>query len=96
MTHDEIHATYFGNVSKYLANEGHDEDFLRDIEGRINIPEQGADDFRRMYAAFIGTLGVDVSFDGHEPVLVDRFDRVKWNSNPKLKEAIESYYNAQG
>lgn len=82
MTHEEIHVSYFGNVSKCLHNAPHDEEFLRNIEKRIEVLEQDADDFRRAYSAFISGIGVDVDWDYDPPVLTDYFNRVKWDSHP--------------
>jgi serine protein kinase len=53
-----------------------DERLMRSIEAKIDIPEQGADDFRRSIAAFIGTLAT-------------KGQVFKWDSNPKLKNALE-------
>jgi len=54
-----------------------DERLMRQIESKIDIPDQGADDFRRSIAAFIG----DLSHKGKE---------FKWDSNAKLKKALEA------
>ena len=50
---------------------------MRSIEEKIEIPEVGVDDFRRMLAAFIGNLA-------HEG------KSFRWDSNPKLKKALEA------
>ena len=50
---------------------------MRSIEEKIGIPETGADDFRRMIAAFIG----DLAHKGKQ---------FKWDSNPQLQKALES------
>lgn len=54
-----------------------DERLMRAIEEKIDIPSVGADDFRRMLAGFIGNLA-------HEGSVF------KWDSNPKLKKALEA------
>lgn len=54
-----------------------DERLMRSIEEKIGIPEQGADDFRRQIAAFIGDLAI-------------KDKKFTWDSNPKLKKALES------
>ena len=54
-----------------------DERLMRSIESKIDIPEQGADDFRRQIAAFIGNLAV-------------KEKQFKWDSNAKLKKALEA------
>lgn len=54
-----------------------DERFMRNIETKIDIPEVGVDDFRRMIAAFIGELS-------------HKGKTFRWDSNPLLKKAFES------
>ena len=54
-----------------------DERLMRSIESKIDIPEPGADDFRRQIAAFIGDLAV-------------KQKQFRWDSNPKLKKALEA------
>jgi serine protein kinase len=54
-----------------------DERLMRSIEEKIDIPEVGADDFRRGIAGFIGHL----AHSGKN---------FKWDSNPQLKKAFES------
>lgn len=54
-----------------------DERLMRSIEAKIDVPEQGADDFRRQLAAFIGTLAMAGK-------------QFKWDSNPKLRKALEN------
>jgi len=79
---------YIDNVMAYMSkskvknkitgrDEPPDERLMRNIETRIKIPEQGADDFRRMIAAFIG----DIAHKG---------GTFKWDSNPLLKKALEA------
>ncbi len=53
-----------------------DERLMRQVEEKIEIPNQGADDFRRQIAAFIGDLA-------------HKNKQFKWDSNPKLKKALE-------
>lgn len=54
-----------------------DERLMRSIEEKIQIPDTGCDDFRRQIAAFIGHLA-------HEG------KSFTWDSNPKLKKALEA------
>jgi serine protein kinase len=54
-----------------------DERLMRSIEEKIGIPEQGTDDFRRSIAAFIGSMATAGK-------------TFKWDSNPKLKKALEA------
>jgi serine protein kinase len=54
-----------------------DERLMRQIESKIDIPDQGSDDFRRSIAAFIG----DLSHKGKQ---------FAWDSNAKLKKALEA------
>jgi len=54
-----------------------DERLMRSIEEKIDIPDIGADDFRRSVAAFIGTLQVQGK-------------TFTWDSNPQLKKALEA------
>ena len=50
---------------------------MRAVESKIDIPEQGADDFRRQIAAFIGDLAI-------------KHKTFRWDSNSKLKKALEA------
>lgn len=79
---------YIDNVMAYInkskvknpytgREETPDERLMRNIEGKIDVPETGADDFRRMIAAFIGELA-------------HKGKTFKWNSNPQLKKALEA------
>lgn len=79
---------YIDNVMAYInkskvknpytgREETPDERLMRNIEGKIDIPETGADDFRRMIAAFIGDLA-------------HKGKTFLWNSNPQLKKALEA------
>ena len=54
-----------------------DERLMRQIEEKIQIPETGAEDFRRQIAAFIGDLA-------------HKNRQFRWDSNPKLKKALEA------
>jgi serine protein kinase len=54
-----------------------DERLMRQIEEKIQIPETGAEDFRRQIAAFIGELS-------------HKNKQFKWDSNPKLRKALEA------
>lgn len=54
-----------------------DERLMRSIEEKIDIPDVGADDFRRSLAAFIGNLAHDKK-------------TFRWDSNPQLKKALEA------
>jgi serine protein kinase len=54
-----------------------DEKLMRQIEEKIDIPEIGADEFRRGMAAFIGTLATQKK-------------EFKWDSNAQLKKALEA------
>lgn len=53
-----------------------DERLMRQIEEKIQIPDTGCDDFRRQIAEFIGGLA-------HQN------KTFRWDSNPKLKKALE-------
>lgn len=65
-------------INPYTGQEQEpDERLMRAIEEKIDIPEVGADDFRRSLAAFIGNLA-------HEK------KTFKWDSNPQLKKALEA------
>ena len=64
-------------INPYTGHEQEpDERLMRSIETKIDIPEQSADDFRRQIAAFIGTLATQKK-------------EFRWDSNPKLKKALE-------
>jgi serine protein kinase len=54
-----------------------DEQLMRSIEEKIDVPEVGSDDFRRSLAAFIGNLA-------HES------KTFKWDSNPQLQKALQT------
>jgi len=81
-------AKYIDNVAAYVNEEKvqnpitkqdqePDERLMRSIEEKIDIPEQGANDFRRSLAAFIGTLHT-------------RKKDFRWDTNPELKRALEA------
>lgn len=81
-------SNYIDNVMAYInkskvknpytgREETPDERLMRNIEGKIDVPETGADDFRRMIAAFIGELA-------------HKGKTFMWNSNPQLKKALEA------
>lgn len=53
-----------------------DERLMRQIEEKIEIPDTGCEDFRRQIATFIGGLA-------------HKGKQFKWDSNPKLKKALE-------
>jgi serine protein kinase len=78
---------YIDNVMAYInkskvknkitgQDQKPDERLMRAVEEKIEIPEQGSDDFRRQIAAFIGDLA-------------HKKKEFKWDSNPKLKKALE-------
>lgn len=81
-------ANYIDNVMAYIDgakitdpftgdDREPDEQLMRSIEEKIEIPSTGADDFRRMLAGFIGKLS-------HAK------EEFRWDSNPKLKKALEA------
>lgn len=80
---------YIDNVVAYVNNEPiidpitkkerkADERLMRAIEEKIDIPEQGSDQFRMSIAKFMGTL----QHKGKE---------FRWDSNAELKSALERY-----
>jgi serine protein kinase len=81
-------ANYIDNLMAYInkskvknpytgREETPDERLMRSIETKIDIPETGADDFRRMVAAFIGDLA-------------HKGKTFSWNSNVQLAKAFEA------
>jgi len=81
-------ANYIDNLMAYInkskvknpytgREETPDERLMRSIETKIDIPETGADDFRRMVAAFIGDLA-------------HKGKTFSWNSNVQLGKAFEA------
>jgi len=104
-----VFAIYLANVFAYLdhGNEAmhlqmayanppaHPSELLmRRIEEEIDIPEQGADDFRRLIASYIAYLGTEVTWpDGYdgEPLLVAHEEKIDWDCHSELKKGIELY-----
>jgi serine protein kinase len=85
---ERLCANYIDNVMAYikkskvknpftLRDEPPNEKLMRSIEEKIDVPDQGVDDFRRMIAAFIGDLAVSNK-------------KFRWDSNPELKKALEA------
>jgi serine protein kinase len=85
---ERLCGNYIDNVMAYIngtkiknpfteQDQEPDERLMRSIEEKIEIPEVGADDFRRMLAGFIGHL----AHSGKQ---------FQWDSNPQLKKALES------
>lgn len=85
---ERLCANYIDNVMAYInrtkirnplteQDQEPDERLMRSIEEKIDVPEVGADDFRRMLAGFIGHL----AHSGKE---------FRWDSNPQLKRALEA------
>lgn len=81
-------ANYIDNLMAYInkskvknpytgREETPDERLMRSIETKIDIPENGVDDFRRMIAAFIGELA-------------HKGKTFSWNSNAQLSKAFEA------
>jgi serine protein kinase len=80
---------YLDNVFAYInkekvlneytgEHEEPNERLMRSIEEKIDIPEQGVDDFRRSIAAYVGTMTHN---QGREAL--------KWDSNAELARALE-------
>lgn len=85
---ERLCSNYIDNIMAYIdgtkirnpfteQDQEPDERLMRSIEEKIDIPEVGADDFRRSLAAFIGHL----AHSGKT---------FKWDSNPQLKKALEA------
>jgi serine protein kinase len=85
---ERLCSNYIDNIMAYIdgtkirnafteQDQEPDERLMRSIEEKIDIPEVGADDFRRSLAGFIGHLA-------HSGKVF------KWDSNPKLKKALEA------
>lgn len=81
-------AKYIDNVCAYVNKEkiinpitnreqAPDERLMRSIEEKIDIPETGANDFRRSITTFLGTLSA-------------RKKEFRWDSDPELKRALEA------
>jgi serine protein kinase len=84
---ERLCAKYIDNLIAYVSKEkitnpitlrpmDPDERLMRSIEEKAEVPEQGADDFRRTIAGFMGTLA-------------QRKQEFHWNSNALLKTALE-------
>ena len=80
-------AKYIDNLIAYVNGEkvsdpitkkdiDPNERLMRSIEEKIQIPEQGVDEFRRSIAAFIGTLA-------------SKGKTFQWDSNPELEKALQ-------
>jgi serine protein kinase len=85
---ERLCTNYIDNVMAYIKkakvknpytqrDEPPNERLMRSIEEKIDVPDQGVDDFRRMIAAFIG----DLAHEGK---------KFRWDSNPELKKALEA------
>lgn len=85
---ERLCGNYIDNVMAYIdgtkiknpfteQDQEPDERLMRSIEEKIDVPEVGADDFRRSLAAFIGHL----AHSGKQ---------FRWDSNPQLKKALEA------
>jgi len=75
---NQIFQAYLDGVFGYLnmtAGSGKYDGLMATIEGRLDIPEPGVDDFRRTVAAHIGSL----SHLRRKP---------SWDSHPELAKAI--------
>lgn len=81
---------YIDNVMAYIdgskitnpltqKDEEPDEELMRSIESKIDVPEQQANDFRRMIQGFIGKLA-------------RKGETFRWNSNEQLKRALEKKF----
>lgn len=92
MDDDAIHrmfVNYLDNIFAFINNEKirneytgeyeePNERLMRSIEEKIDVPEQGVDDFRRSIAAYVGHL----KHNKGEKAL-------RWDSNPELAKALE-------
>ena len=56
---EKLAVKYFANIKEYVECKGADERLMRAIENQIDIPEQGADDFRRHILCQIGVAFLD-------------------------------------
>jgi serine protein kinase len=81
--------SYLDNVFAFISNERIENEYtgeheepnerlMRSIEEKIDVPEQGVDDFRRSIAAYVGHL----KHNKGEKAL-------RWDSNPELARALE-------
>jgi serine protein kinase len=86
---NRMFTNYLDNVFAYINKEKvkneytgeyeePNERLMRSIEEKIDVPDQGVDDFRRSIAAYVGTLTRN---KGKEAL--------KWDSNPELARALE-------
>jgi serine protein kinase len=77
---DNLMASVEGSkvTNKFTGREEEpNEQLMRSIEEKINIPDSGAPDFRKMIQGYMGRLS-------HE------HKEFQWNSNPLLKKALEA------
>ena len=92
---ERLCSKYIDNVIAYVNNEkvvcqitgdrhGPDERLMRSIEEKDGIPDQGSDDFRISLAGFIGSLSQKFERTG------DPKYKFRWDSNPRLKKALEA------
>lgn len=83
MTEDEVFAKYLREAARHVLGRDPepDEDFMRGVENCIDIPEQSADDFRRMIFSQTSAR-----------MLVDRLSfRAALDSQSNLKNAAREY-----
>lgn len=85
---EQLFSKYIDNLIAYIdgtkvthpftgADQEPDERLMREIEEKLAIPEQGADDFRRQIAIYAGSRSKkNLPF--------------AWDSNPQLKKALEA------
>jgi serine protein kinase len=80
---------YMDNMFAYIHNEKVDNEYtgereepdevlMRSIEEKIGIPETHVNEFRKQMAAFLGHISTKQGRDN-----------LRWDSNPKLQEAIQ-------
>lgn len=85
---ERLCTNYIDNIMAYIKkakvrnpfthrDEPANERLMRSIEEKIDVPDQGVGDFRRMIAAFIGDLA-------------NQGKKFRWDSNPELKKALEA------
>jgi len=72
---------YVEGIKRYLDGDGSGEKFCRRIEECCDIPEQGADDFRRMFV----TLMWRINYDGKT---------ITWDYNSTMAKGIRKFLNA--
>ncbi len=84
---ERLCTNYIDNVMAYIKkakvknlytqrDEPPNERLMRSIEEKIDVPDTGVNDFRRMIAAFIG----DLAHEGK---------KFRWDSNAELKQALQ-------